>query len=100
MIYIMQSIKDGMAFARHKNIDEDLMSRVRRTADDFLERQLAAGAFDSRVKANAFRFQCDEKNNPASTRRLKRLIMDLGTNMASTAIWVVARFSQYLGEEE
>jgi len=97
---MVQTMKDGVGFARHKNINEDLFSRVDRSLRAFLKRQMAIGAFASRNEAEAFTLQCDEINNPASTRRLYRLYINVGFAKATPGIFVNLVVTEFLGALE
>jgi phage tail sheath protein FI len=100
VIFIETSIKEGLAWARHKNINDELFRRVQRSVRLFLKQQMNVGAFASNVESQAFTMQCDEKNNPASTRLLKRLYVDVGVAMVNPAIFVTLRIAQFLGALE
>jgi uncharacterized protein len=100
MIFLDKSIKDGIAFARHKSINQSLFTRVTRTIRAFLRAQMALGAFASNIEEDAFQLQCDARNNTAATQDLYRLIVDYSVAKVKPAIFVTVRVSQYLGSAE
>ncbi|MFH0900616.1 MAG: hypothetical protein V2A73_08310, partial [Pseudomonadota bacterium] len=54
VLFIERSLKAGLQFARHRNNDESLRARVRRTITAFLMTQMNNGAFSSREPKKSF----------------------------------------------
>lgn len=93
-IFIEQSIKDGLEWARHKNNDEKLRERVDRTVTDFLISQMNLGAFRSRDPATAFFVDFGEALNPPSVTFAGKLIGRIGLATQKPAEFIILRFSQ------
>lgn len=66
VIYIEQSVKRGIQFARHRNNDDTLRREVERTIRNFLIVQMRLGAFRSKDPAKAFFLDFSKKLNPDS----------------------------------
>ncbi len=64
VIFIEQSIIQGLDFARHHNNTDALRRRVSRTVDSFLNDQMKAGAFRSTVPAEAYFVDFGDGLNP------------------------------------
>ncbi len=59
VIFIEQSIKRGIEFARHDNNDPELRRSLDRTCDNFLNEQMQLGAFRSKDPATAYSVDFD-----------------------------------------
>ena len=93
-IYIEQSIKDGLQYARHKNNDEELRQSVTRTAESFLRIQMKNGAFRSNDPAKAFFVDFGDGLNPPSVQFAGQLIGRIGIATKKPTDFVILRFSQ------
>mgnify|MGYP006921283389 CR=1 FL=1 len=93
-IFIEQSIKRGLQFARHKKNTENLRQSVSRTCEAFLLVQMRNGAFRSNDPATAFSVDFGEGLNPASVQFAGQLIGRIGIATAKPAEYIVLRFSQ------
>lgn len=97
VMYIQQSIKQGLQFARHKNNDETLRAECDRTVTNFLTLQMRQGAFRSKNPATAFFVDFDvpgvSLNNPAVVFANK-LVGRVGLATQKPADFVVVSFSQ------
>lgn len=93
-IFIEQSVKSSLEFARHSNNDEALRAVVARTVRAFLLRQMYAGAFRSRVPDQAFFIDFGVGLNPPSVQFAGQLIGRIGIATQKPADFVILRFSQ------
>lgn len=94
VIFIEQSVKGGLEFARFANNDERLRSTVNRTVRLFLIQQMNVGAFRSRVPAQAFVVNFGEDLNPDSVVFAGKMIGTIGLATQKPAEFIVLRFSQ------
>lgn len=93
-IYIEQSIKGGLQFARHKNNTEGLRQRVTRTVTAFLKTQADNDAFRSKDPAKAFYVDFGDALNPPSVQFAGQLIGRIGLATNKAIDFIVLRFSQ------
>lgn len=97
VIYIQQSIKQGLQFARHKNNDETLRAEVDRTVSGFLTVQMNLRAFRSKNPKTAFFTDFDVAgtglNNP-SVVFANKLVGRVGLATQKPADFVIVSFSQ------
>lgn len=93
-IYIEQSIKDGLQFARHQNNTEQLRQSVARSCEAFLRIQMKNGAFRSNDPAKAFFVDFGDALNPPSVQFAGQLIGRIGIATAKPTDWIIVRFSQ------
>ena len=94
VIFIEQSIKEGLEWARHKNNDEKLRERVDRTVTDFLISQMNLGAFRSRDPATAFFVDFGSALNTPAVTFAGKLIGRVGLATQKPAEFIILRFSQ------
>ena len=94
VIFIEQSIKRGIQFARHKNNDEALRSRVDRTCTDFLTIQMKNGAFRSKDPSKAFFVDFGEGLNTEAQQFAGKLIGRIGLATQKPAKFIIVSFSQ------
>lgn len=93
-IFIEQSVKNGIQFARHSNNNAQLRATVERTVTAFLLQQLKNGAFRTNVPATAFFVDFSEALNPPSVQFAGQLIGRIGIATNKPAEFIVLRFSQ------
>lgn len=93
-IFIEQSVKDGLQFARHKGNDEALRATVTRTVTLFLTTQMNNGAFRTTDPATAFFVDFGDALNPVSVQFAGQLIGRIGIATKKLAEYIVLRFSQ------
>jgi len=93
-IFIEQSVKTGLQFARHKKNTEELRATVSRTVEAFLLVQMKNGAFRTNDPATAFFVDFGEGLNPASVQFAGKLVGRIGIATAKPAEYIVTRFSQ------
>jgi len=92
VIFIERSLRQGLQFARHKNITEDLLAEVRRTVTAFLLTQMNNGAFASRDPTKAF--FVDLSMNTATTRFAGKIILRVGLATNKPGEFVILLISQ------
>ena len=93
-IFVEQSLKDGLQFARHKNNTEALRAAVTRSATAFLLIQMNNGAFRSRDPKTAFFVDFGAGLNPPSVQFAGQLIGRIGIATNKPAEFIILRFSQ------
>lgn len=93
-IFIEQSVKTGLQFARHKKNTEELRATVSRTVEAFLLVQMKNGAFRTNDPATAFFVDFGEGLNPPSVQFAGKLVGRIGIATAKPAEYIVTRFSQ------
>ncbi len=93
-IFIEQSVKDGLQFARQKNNDEALRATCDRTVTAFMLTQMKNGAFRSNDPAKAFFVDFGDALNTASVQFAGQLVGRIGIATKKIAEYVILRFSQ------
>lgn len=93
-IFIEQSIKNGIEFARNKNNTPALRRSVERTVRAFLISQMRAGAFASQNPDTAFFVDFSDKLNTAAVVNAGKLIGRVGLAFNTPAEFVIVRFSK------
>jgi len=94
VIYIEQSIKAGLEYARNKNNDEALRASVARTIKAFLLTQMKVGAFRTKNPSTAFYVDVSEALNPPSEIFAGKLNARIGLATQKPAEYIVLSFSQ------
>jgi phage tail sheath protein FI len=94
VIFIEQSLKLGMLFAKHRNNTPALRAELERTASAFLLTQLKNGAFASTDPKQAFFVDFGEALNPPSVVNSGQVVGRIGLATAKPAEFIVLRFSQ------
>lgn len=100
VIYIEQSVKLGVQFARHANNDDDLRARVDRSITAFLLIQYRNNAFRGTSPANSFFVDVGDGLNPPSSVFAGKLIARIGLATQKPAEFIILRFSQDTRELE
>jgi len=72
-----------------------LWSRVKRDISSFLSTVWRQGALFGRTPEEAFFVKCDEENNPAATRDVGQLWIDIGIAPVKPAEFVIFRIGQF-----
>jgi hypothetical protein len=94
VIFIEQSLKLGLLFAKHKNNTEALRSMLARTVTAFLLAQLRNSAFASSDPKKAFFVDFGEALNPPSVVFSGQVIGRIGLATAKPAEFIILKFSQ------
>jgi phage tail sheath protein FI len=94
VIFIEQSIKVGLQFARHSNNTPALRRRAERSVEKFLGDQMRVGAFRSDDPATAFFVDFGDGLNTDPVVFAGQMIGRIGLATNKPNDWVVLRFSQ------
>jgi phage tail sheath protein FI len=94
VIFIEQSLKLGLVFAKHQNNTPALRATLARTATAFLLIQLKNGAFASNDPKKAFFVDFGDALNPPSVVFSRQVIGRIGLATAKPAEFLILRFSQ------
>jgi hypothetical protein len=94
VIFIEQSLKLGLLFAKHQNNTESLRATLARTVTAFLLIQLKNNAFSSSDPKKAFFVDFSEALNPPSVVFAGQVVGRIGLATAKPAEFIVLRFSQ------
>jgi len=94
VIFIEQSLKIGLLFAKHSNNTPALRARVRRTVTSFLLTQMNNDAFRSRDPATAFFVDASEALNPPSAVFAGKLTVRIGLATNKPAEFIILRVTQ------
>jgi phage tail sheath protein FI len=94
VIYIEQSIKRGLHFARHDDNTPTLRRQVDRTINAFLLLQYNQEAFRGTSPATSFFVDVGDALNPPSEQFAKKLNARVGLATKKPAEFIVLRFSQ------
>jgi len=95
--YVEKSIERGTQWVVFEPNDMMLWARVRRDVGSFLSTVWSEGALFGASPNQAFYVSCDEKLNPAESRDLGRLIIEIGMSPVKPAEFVIFRISQWAG---
>lgn len=93
-IFIEQSVKNGVQFARNKNNTPKLRRTVERTIRGFLLIQMKNEAFASQDPDTAFFVDYSKKLNPATEVNAGKMNGRVGLAFNTPAEWLVIRFSR------
>lgn len=94
VIFIEQSLKQGLNFSRHRKIKRALLQQMYRSARTFMVTQTRNGAFASDDPATAFFLDFSEALNTASTAQARTTIGRVGIATAKPNEFVILRISQ------
>jgi phage tail sheath protein FI len=97
MIYIEQSIEEGMRWAVFEPNGLPLWQKSKRTLNEFLTRVWQSGALFGATADKAYYVRIDEGNNPAATRALGQLNIEIGVAPVRPAEFVVVRIGLWDG---
>lgn len=93
-IFIEQSLKSGLLFAKHKKITPALRAQMKRATTKFLLDQMKVGAFSSDKPSTAFFVDFGDALNTVSTAFQRKVIGRVGIATAKPAEYIVLRFAQ------
>jgi hypothetical protein len=97
MIYIEQSIKEGLRWAVFEPNGLPLWQRVKRTLNEFLTRVWQAGALFGATADKAFYVRIDEGNNPPALRAKGELHIEIGVAPVRPAEFIVVTIGLWDG---
>ena len=98
--YVEKSIQIGTQWVVFEPNDRRLWARVRRDVSAFLKTVWRDGALFGSTPEEAFYVKCDDELNPAESRDLGRLVIEIGMAPVKPAEFVIFRISQWAGTEE
>lgn len=94
-IYIEESIKEGIRWSVFEPNDLALWQKLKRTIAEFLTRVWRSGALFGATADEAFYVKCDEELNPAPTRALGQVFIEIGIAPVRPAEFVVVRIGMW-----
>jgi phage tail sheath protein FI len=97
MIYIEQSIEEGLRWAVFEPNGLALWQRVKRTLNEFLTRVWQSGALFGATADKAFYVRVDEGNNPPALRALGQLHIEIGVAPVRPAEFIVVTIGLWDG---
>ena len=97
MIYIEQSIQEGLRWAVFEPNGLPLWQRVKRTLNEFLTRVWQSGALFGATADKAFYVRIDEGNNPPALRAKGELHIEIGVAPVRPAEFVVVTIGLWDG---
>ena len=100
LLYIEESIQEGIRWAVFEPNDLALWEKLKRTISEFLTRVWRAGALFGATPEEAFYVKCDEELNPAAVRALGQVIVEIGVAPVRPAEFVIIRIGQWEGGSE
>jgi len=95
--YVEDSILSGVRWAVFEPNNLALWKGLERSITEFLTRVWQSGALFGRTPAEAFYVKIDEELNPASTRALGQVIVEIGLAPVRPAEYVIARIGIWDG---
>lgn len=96
--YIEKSLQLGTMWTVFEPNDQRLWNRIRRDVSSFLMGVYSQGALFGATPAQAFYVKVDEELNPASSRDLGQLVIEIGIAPVKPAEFVIFRISQWSAE--
>lgn len=100
LLYIEESIEEGIRWAVFEPNDLALWEKLKRTISEFLTRVWRDGGLFGAIPEQAFYVKCDEELNPPSVRGLGQVIVEIGVAPVRPAEFVVIRIGQWEGGSE
>jgi uncharacterized protein len=97
LIYIEQSLEEGIRWAVFEPNNLALWQKLKRTISEFLTRAWRDGALFGAKPEEAFYVRIDEAINPASTRALGRLYIEIGVAPVRPAEFIIVRIGLWDG---
>lgn len=97
LLFIEESIQEGTQFAVFEPNNQALWETVKRQVTEFLTRVWRDGALFGTAPDQAFRVRVDEELNPASTRALGQLVIEVILYPVTPAEYIVFRIVQEPG---
>jgi phage tail sheath protein FI len=96
--FVEKSVFNGTQWVVFEPNDMTLWEKVKRDLNAFLTRVWMDGALFGATPGEAFFVKCDAENNPAATRDVGQLIVDIGIAPVKPAEFVIFRIGQYSAE--
>jgi phage tail sheath protein FI len=96
--FIEKSLQLGTMWTVFEPNDQRLWNRIRRDISSFLMGVYSQGALFGATPAQAFYVKVDEELNPAHSRDLGQLVIEIGISPVKPAEFVIFRISQWSAE--
>jgi uncharacterized protein len=93
--YVEKSLQLGTMWTVFEPNDQRLWNRIRRDVTSFLMGVYSQGALFGATPTQAFYVKVDEELNPASSRDLGQLVIEIGIAPVKPAEFVIFRISQW-----
>jgi phage tail sheath protein FI len=100
MLYLEESIEEGIRWAVFEPNNLALWQKLKRTISEFLTRVWRDGALFGETADKAFYVRIDEGLNPPSTRALGRLYIEVGLAAVRPAEFIIVRIGLWDGKAE
>lgn len=100
MLYLEESIEEGIRWAVFEPNNLQLWQKLKRTITEFLTRVWRDGALFGETADQAFYVRIDEALNPPSTRALGRLYIEIGVRPSYPAEFIIVRIGIWPGGAE
>jgi phage tail sheath protein FI len=100
MLFLEESIEEGIRFAVFEPNNLALWQKLKRTISDFLSRVWRDGALFGEKPEQAYYVRIDEALNPPSTRALGRLYIEIGVAPVRPAEFIIVRIGLWDGGSE
>jgi phage tail sheath protein FI len=100
LLFIEESIEEGIRFAVFEPNNLQLWQKLKRTITDFLTRVWRDGALFGDKPEKAFYVRIDEALNPPSTRALGRLYIEIAVAPVRPAEFIIVRIGLWDGGSE
>jgi phage tail sheath protein FI len=100
MLYIEESIEEGIRWAVFEPNDLALWQKLKLTIKDFLTRVWRDGALFGDKEEKAFYVRIDEALNPPSVRAIGRLYIEIGVAPVRPAEFIIVRIGLWDGGSE
>jgi phage tail sheath protein FI len=100
MLYIEESIEEGIRWAVFEPNNLQLWKKLKRTISEFLTRVWRDGALFGETADKAFYVRIDEALNPDRVRALGRLYIEIGVRPSYPAEFIIVRIGLWDGGAE
>jgi Bacteriophage tail sheath protein len=100
LLYIEESIQEGIQWAVFEPNNLALWEKLKRTISEFLTRVWKSGALFGATAEQAFYVKCDEELNPEPVRALGQVIVEIGVAPVRPAEFIIIRIGQWDGGAE
>lgn len=97
LLMIEESIAESTKWVVFEPNTQALWRKIERIVRDFLRVQWRNGALFGASEDQAFFVKCDEENNPVESRRMGRVITEIGVAIVKPAEFVIFRIQQSPG---
>ncbi len=97
MLYLEESIEEGIRWAVFEPNNLALWQKLKRTINEFLTRAWKDGALFGATADKAFYVRIDESLNPPSTRAIGRLYIEIGVAPVRPAEFIIVRIGLWDG---